>query len=254
MSLPRIPYHRCALALMARVPVPAIDESKTGLSPPLTPIEAVALQQRFLRDIAMNIGDICDAGRAEGVAVFTPARAESTLKELVPTGFKLFPQRGEALGEVLSNAIEDLLKRGFPSVCLINCDSPTLPRSFIEVAIESLTRPGDRMVLGPVDGGGSYLIGHKQPPGDLFDRITSSTSDIVVHTTTRAAANGLKVEMLPPWYEVKDAKTLNQLCLDLLGPDRRDRAYPAPFTRQYLAKLIETEGPGRISPGLTRRS
>ena len=251
MSVSRPPKYRCALALMARVPLPGIDETKTGLSPPLTSTEAEALQHRFVRDTAMNISDIVEAGRGEGVAVFTPARAESTVKELVPKGFKLFPQRGETLGNVLANSIDDLLKRGFSSVCLINCDSPTLPRTLIEVAIESLTRPGDRMVLGAVDGGGYYLIGLKQAPGDLFDRISSSTSNVVAHTTARAAAIGLKVEMLPPWYGVNNAKTLNRLCRDLLGPDRTDQAYPAPFTHQYLARLIETEGPEYISSGLS---
>jgi glycosyltransferase A (GT-A) superfamily protein (DUF2064 family) len=241
VSISRIPHYRCALALMAKVPMPAID-APMRLSPPLTAIEAAALQHRFLRDIAGNIEDIVDAGRAHGVVVFTPARAESTIKELVPKGFKLFPQRGEAPGTILSNAIEDLLDRGFPAVCLINGDSPTLPRRFIEVAIESLARPGDRIVLGPVDGGGYYLMGHKQPPGDLFDRITSATSDIVTHTTTRAAANGLKVEMLPPWYEVNDSKMLDRLYLDLLGPNRHRSAYPAPFTREYLTKLRPSTG------------
>jgi glycosyltransferase A (GT-A) superfamily protein (DUF2064 family) len=236
MSISQIPHYRCALALMATVPMPGIDAT-TRLSPPLTPTEAAALQHRFLRDISGNIGNIVDTGRAHGVIVFTPARSESTVKELVPKGFKLFPQRGETPGAILSNAIEDLLNRGFPAVCLINGHSPTLPRSFIEVAIESLARPGDRIVLGPVDGGGYYLMGHKQPPGDLLDRVTSGTSNIVAHTTTRAAANGLKVEMLPPWYEVNDAKTLHRLHLDLLGPDRPEKAYPAPFTREYLAKI-----------------
>ncbi len=253
MSVPQTPKYRCAVALMTEVPGPAIDDPKARLSPPLTSLEATALKHRFLRDMAANIDNLVDRGRAEGVVVFTPARAESLLRELVPKRFKLFPQRGESLGDVLANASEDLLNRGFPSVCLINSDSPTLSPSLLEVAIESLARPGDRIVLGAVDGGGFYLIGLKQGHRSIFERISSNASNVVAHITARAAADGLKVEMLPPWYDVSDAKTLSRLCEDLLGPDRRDRVYPAPFTRQFLAKLIETEGPGRISPGLSSR-
>ncbi len=64
----------------------------------------------------------------------------------------------------------------------------------------------------------------------------------------------LDFELLPPWYEVKDARDLNRLCKELLGPDRRDRAHTAPYTSQYLAKLIETYGPEYLSPDLSPRS
>lgn len=236
---------------MARVPSPGIDDAGT---PPLTPGEATALKHCFLRDLAASIGVVVDNGRAEGVVVFTPRSAESLLRELVPKDFKLFPQRGETPGEVLSNAVEDLLSRGFPAVCLVNSDSPTVPRAILEVAIESLSRPGDCMVLGAIDRGGYYLIGLKEGHRDLFARISSSTANIVTHTTARAAAMGLKLEMLPPWYEVKDARGLNRLCKELLGPDSRARAHTAPYTNQYLAKLIETYGLEHLSPDLSRRS
>jgi glycosyltransferase A (GT-A) superfamily protein (DUF2064 family) len=252
MSLPQTPYYRCALALIAKIPGHAVGDPKAQPSPPLTSSEAIALKHCFLRDMAATIGQIADAGRAEAVAFFTPSGAESVLRQMVPKGFKLFPQRGSRLGEVLANATEDLLNRGFPSVCLINADSVTLPRSFLTVAIESLARPGDRMVVGGVNRGGYYLIGLKDKHRSLFDRVSSNSSDVVLHTTTCAAGMGLKVEMLPPWYDVNDEKDLNRLCLELLGRDGRDKVQIAPYTRQYLAKLIETEGPSRISPSLAR--
>jgi hypothetical protein len=245
MSVPT-PNRRCALAIMAEVPSPGIDDART---PPLTAVEATALKHCFLRDLAAKISVEVDAGRAEPVVIFTPRRAESVLRELVPKDFKLFPQRGVTLGEVLSNAVDDLLSRGFPAVCLVNSDSPTVPRSLFEVAIGSLLRPGDCIVLGPLDRGGYHLIGLKERHPDLFERVSSSTANIVTHTTARAAATGLKLEMLPPWYEVKDARGLNRLCKELLGQDSRE-AHTAPFTRQYLARLIETYGPEHLSPGL----
>jgi glycosyltransferase A (GT-A) superfamily protein (DUF2064 family) len=251
MAVQQTTHHRCAVALMAQVPAPAIDDARI---PPLTPSEATVLKHCFLRDLAANISVLVDAGRAEAVVVFTPRRTESLLRELVPKNFKLFPQRGETPGEVLSNAVEDLLSKGFPAVCLVNSDGPTVPRAILDVAIESLARPGDSVVLGALDRGGYYLIGLKEGHRDLFERVSSNTANIVSHTTARAAAKGLKVEMLPPWYEVKDARGLNRLCKDLLGPDSRVRAHTAPYTTQYLAKLIETYGAEHLSPDLARLS
>jgi glycosyltransferase A (GT-A) superfamily protein (DUF2064 family) len=251
MAPARNAYYRCALALIAKVPGSTVGGSKAQPSPPLTPSEATALKHCFLRDLAASLGQIADAGRAEALAVFAPPSAESLLRQLVPEGFKLFPQRGYSLGEVLANATEDLLNRGYPSVCLINSDCVTLPRAFVNVAIESLARPEDRMVLGGIDRGGYYLIGLKEKHRNLFDRVSTNKSDLVLHTTTCAAGMGLKVEMLPPWYEVNDERNLNRLCVELLGKDSRDKIQTAPYTRQYLAKIIEAEGPKRISPGLT---
>lgn len=210
--------------------------------------------------MAANVAEIVDTGRAEGVIVFTPSGAEMSLREVVPRGFKLFAQRGETLGDRLSNATEDLLHRGFHSLCLIKCDSPTLPRSLLEVAIESLGHPGDRIVLGTAADGGYYLIGLKKPHRELFDRIARSRADVLAHTTALAAKMGLKVEVLPRWYNVDEAQTLDRLCGELFGSGRqmspsgrRDEAYYAPYTRQYLAKLIERAGP-RIWPGISPRS
>lgn len=250
MFVPQKTHHRCALALIARVPSPG-DDART---PPLTAAEATALKHCFLRDLSASIEVVVESGRAEGVVVFAPQRVELLVRELVPKEFKLFPQRGVTPGEILSNAVEDLLGRGFPSVCLVNSDSPTVPRAMLEVAIQSLSRPGDCMVLGAVDQGGYYLIGLKEAQRDIFNRVSLSTANIVTLTTVRAAAIGLKLEMLPPWFEVKDARGLNRLCKDLLGPNSRDRAQTAPYTCQYLARLIETYGPEHLSPDLVRRS
>src|SRR3990172_4330982 len=172
MALSETQRHRCALALMARVPVPDLGEFETRLSPPLSPEDAKALKICFLRDITASISNIIDSGRAEGAIIFTPTGAESALREIVPKGFKLFRQRGATLGDALANATEDLLNRGFPAVCLLNSYAPTVPRALIEVAIDSLSRPGERVVLGGVKGGGYYHIGLNQTHRDLFDRIS----------------------------------------------------------------------------------
>jgi hypothetical protein len=256
MALSETQRHRCALALVAKVPLPELGEIDSRLSPPLSPDDASALKFCFLRDITANLSNIIDSGRAEGAVIYSPAGAESALRELLPDGFKLFRQRGEKLGDALANATEDLLNRGFPAVCLLNSYAPTVPRALIEVAIDELSRPGDRVVLGGAKGGGYYLIGLNEPHRDLLDRISSGSANVVAHITASAARIGLKVEMLPTWYEVGDAITLKRLNEELLaasrqptGSGRRDKAPSAPYTRQFLAKLSETEHGRRILQG-----
>jgi len=233
---------RCALALMAKVPF--VGAVKTRLTPLLSTEEAATLSTCFLRDMTTNVFGLNSNG-TEGVVLYTPAGAEAFLHDLLPDGFKLIAQRGETLGQRLINAAADLLSNGFASVCLINSDSPTLPGEVLKTAASLLGQDGDRVVLGPSEDGGYYLIGLKHPHHELFERIAWSTAEVLAHTIERAAEINLPVEFLPTWYDVDDAATLRLLCeeLSLLSDGHDDRAqfrggFEAPHTRKYLAGLI----------------
>src|SRR5574341_552416 len=243
---------QCALGLMAKAPV--AGEVKTRLVPPLTSAEAAALNICFLRDMVTNITNIAADSRDEGLVVYTPVGAAGAFQGILPERFKFLAQRGESLGDRLCNATDDLLKDVYGSVCLINSDSPTLPRSVLDRAIESPVREGDRVVLGAADDGGDYLIGLKRAHRNLFDRIAWSTADVLAHTIERAAEIGLEVEMLPSWYDVDDAETLSRLCEELFATHQQDGAYAAPHTRAFLAALIEKEGSQRVCPKLSQRT
>ena len=236
------------------VKVPFAGAVKTRLTPPLTPEEAATLTACFLRDMTTNMGSLNAEGR-EGVVLYTPADAENLLRDLIPNGFRLFAQRGETLGERLINAAEDLLSNGFESVCLINSDSPTLPRKILGTAASRMAQDGDRVVLGPSRDGGYYLIGLKHPHRRLFERIAWSTADVLAHTVERAAQINLPIDFLPTWYDVDDAATLRLLCEELsLLPDGQESnaqfrgGFAAPHTRNYLAKLIAKDGRQRLTP------
>ena len=233
----------CALGLMAKAPLEG--EVKTRLVPPLTPREAAALNICFLRDMAANINSI---EAASGLVVYTPAGSESAFAGILPERFSFLAQRGAHLGERLCNATDDLLRQGFGAVCLINSDSPTLPRSILIRALELLTIEGDRVVLGAAEDGGYYLIGLKHAHRNLFNEIAWSTSDVLARTRQRAAEIDLPVELLPPWYDVDDAGTLSRLCEELLFTSPLNGAYPAPHTRAFLEAVVKSEGPQRICP------
>ena len=238
----------CALGLMAKAPL--AGEVKTRLVPPLTPDEAAALNVCFLRDMAANINSVSETEAAAGLVVYTPAESQSAFDGVLPEPFTLLAQRGTSLGERLCNATDDLLKQGYGAVCLINSDSPTLPRSILIRAIELLATAGDRVVLGAAEDGGYYLIGLKHAHENLFDGIAWSTADVLAHTKERAAEIDLQVEMLPPWYDVDDAETLNRLCEELFFTPSLNSAYPAPHTRAFLDFIVKTEGLERICPKL----
>jgi hypothetical protein len=121
-----------------------------------------------------------------------------------------------------------------------------LPTSFLIGAVEALSAPGDRVVLGPASDGGYYLIGLKRQHRRLFEDIAWSTERVFGQTLERAASIGLEVATLPTWYDVDDAASLQWLCVEVLhgrqpagcvGP-----AYAASETRSYLQGLIAADG------------
>lgn len=230
---------KCALAVMAKAPRPG--KVKTRLSPPLTTEQAAALNLCFLRDTARNISDVAATSAACGLICYTPVGDESLFDGLLPGGFALIAQRGDGFGERLLAAAEDILGCGFGAVCLINSDSPTLPAIALRQAVEALTRPGDRIVLGAASDGGYYLIGLKAPHSGPFANIHWSTSTVYAETVSAIATAGMEPVELPIWYDVDDGETLELLHDELLAgtppPFATVPGYPAPHSREFLLAL-----------------
>ena len=236
LSAPQVPHGFCALAVMTKAP--HAGRVKTRLVPPLAPGEAAELNKCFLRDTAAMISNVCSHCVAKGIAVYTPVGAESAYAGILPADFTLLPQRGEKFGERLYFAVEDLLKCGFDSVCLIDSDSPTVSPTNFERAVQVLAAPENRLVLGPSDDGGYYLIGLKKSDRRLFEQIDWSTERVFNQTIQRANDIELKVELLPTGYDVDDEAGLRRLGDELLKNEWGSNSEVAPSTRRFLATLV----------------
>ncbi len=230
---------QCAFVVMAKAPRPG--KVKTRLAPPLTPEQAAALNIAFLQDTTQNLAKACGHGLAAGIISYTPIGEEALFDGLLPTGFALIPQRGDTFGERLLNTAEDILACGYGSVCLIDSDSPTVPTAAFKQAIEALSRPGDRVVLGPSHDGGYYLIGLKRAHPTPFTNIHWSTHTVAAETRTRCREANLELLELPLWYDVDDAETLATLNNELLEatppPFATAAGYHASNTREFLLDL-----------------
>jgi len=231
----------CALTVMAKAP--RAGKVKTRLAPALGMDGSAAINICFLRDTTRNIAEVSADGDSSGLVCYTPVGDEAAFDGLLPEGFALIAQRGDAFGERLLAAAEDILSCGYGAVCLIDSDSPTLPQAALLQAVDELLKPGDRLVLGGSDDGGYYLIGLKQAHSAPFERITWSTESVYAETVERVRAAAIELVELPVWYDVDDAATLAVLEAELLEGKRPAFAtvdgYAATATREYLAKRAE---------------
>jgi len=229
----------CGVAVMAKASVPG--RTKTRLVPPLTFDQAARCNTAFLRDIADNILAASAEASIAGYIAYGPPDARSFFEEHVPREIALIEASYPSLGDCLDQAIAQLLARGHGAAVVVNCDSPTLPRSLLIQTTELLGRPGERVVLGPALDGGYYLLGVKARHPRLLENIAWSTERVAQQTLERAAELRLPVHMLPTWYDVDDLATLKMLLCELFeGQPFAPRLSPARahYTRAFMQSLL----------------
>jgi rSAM/selenodomain-associated transferase 1 len=197
---------------MAKRPAPG--QTKTRLCPPLSPERAAALYACFLDDVIARVAEAAElvSGLVPGIA-FTPAAAGAYFAALAP-GFDLAPQIGATLGERLDGVLSGATARGYDQVAAVNSDSPSLPVAYLMAAFAALDDPAVAVVLGPCDDGGYYLIGWKRPHPPLVRAVTMSAPDTLAQTLAVAGRAGLRVALLPPWYDVDSPADLARLAAD----------------------------------------
>ena len=132
-------------------------------------------------------------------------------------------------------------------MCLIDSDSPTLPAGALRAAVTELARTGERVVLGPSEDGGYYLIGMKRAE-PRFERITWSTERVYAETAERVRGAGVELVELPKWYDVDDAAMLAVLERELLTGEAASVRELCGFDAGGPAVLAERVGAvGKIS-------
>nr|WP_294523356.1 TIGR04282 family arsenosugar biosynthesis glycosyltransferase [uncultured Rhodopila sp.] len=238
---------------MAKAPRPGF--SKTRLCPPLQPDQAARLSAAFLRDITENIALAARDAPIAGYIAYAPAGAEASFEgHLAPgTGLLLadgsppMPPGVQGFGRSLLHAIMAMLELGHGSAVVLNSDSPTLPTALLARTAAALAGDGDRVVLGPADDGGYYLLGMKAAYAHLFADIAWSTDSVAETTRLRAAQLGLEVVELPSWYDVDDQAALDRLLRETETPAISNGLLPyaAPVTAVAMSRIgLRTTNPG----------
>jgi rSAM/selenodomain-associated transferase 1 len=232
-----------ALIIMAKRPIPG--RTKTRLVPPLTEEQAAELYTYFLRDaleLARSLPQVTP------FIAYTPADEHTAayFRDFAPD-FQLISQVGTTLGERLDHVISHCLHAGFNPVAAMNSDSPTLPAAFVHDGFSRLAAPDVDLILGPCQDGGYYLIGVKKPPSRVVRDVQMSTDQVLIDTLQIAAEEALKVQLLPPWFDVDSMDDLQRL--------RSTSAYAQAsglHTRRYLESRVHRTMKG-MPPGTIRK-
>src|SRR5690606_16916163 len=166
----------CALLVFAKEP--RSGAVKTRLVPFVTEGEAAAVYAAFLEDAASQFAVVA----AEvGCDIRYHIIGNHVVPDPIPRTAIRLAQEGDDLGSRMSNAFSDAFAAGYGRVVIVGTDHPTLPSAFLVRAFTELDQPS-RVVIGPSDDGGYYLLGMNAFYPALFEGMTYSHPDVFSET------------------------------------------------------------------------
>jgi rSAM/selenodomain-associated transferase 1 len=131
--------------------------------------------------------------------VYAPAGAREYFASLAADDYTLENQAEGELGQRLAQFMKRHLEGG-NRVVVLGSDSPTVPAEYVVRAFDELERAD--VVLGPATDGGYYLIGCRARCPPLFENMPWGGREVLQETVTRIRAAGLRLGLLPPWYDI----------------------------------------------------
>jgi rSAM/selenodomain-associated transferase 1 len=110
--------------------------------------------------------------------------------------FPMYLQSGADLGQRMLNAASDVKGNDITGrIVIIGSDCPYMQKYHIENAFVELNN--QKLVLGPSEDGGYYLIGFQEINESLFNEILWSTGVVMSETIEKAKAIGWNHSLLP---------------------------------------------------------
>ncbi|MFC2124296.1 TIGR04282 family arsenosugar biosynthesis glycosyltransferase [Bacteroidota bacterium] len=182
---------------------PEAGKVKTRLAMEVGNIRALEIYNELLTRTWMVTRDI----EVKKTVYYTEALVVNDLWD--EGGFQKAQQRGNDIGERMSEALNESFKLGYKKICLIGSDIYNLESIILLTAFEQLDNKD--VVLGPAEDGGYYLIGMKNFEPTLFTGKKWSSSTVFHDTLEDINKGGLSVALLPELIDIDTAEDLNKV-------------------------------------------
>jgi rSAM/selenodomain-associated transferase 1 len=222
------------LAVFARAP--ELGRVKTRLCPPLTNEQALELHMALVADSLDHFGRVERPELEHGLFLSQPLLDPQDLT--VPEAWTVSIQVDGDLGRRLASLFYSAFQRDVARLVVLGSDSPTLPLEVIHEAFDELGRR--KVVVGPAEDGGFYLLGASAWLPELFQNIQWGTAEVLSQTTAVLARQKLDFTTLIPWYDVDRGKDLDKLRQEI---DYLKRAAPDLVPVRVAAVLTSSEAP-----------
>jgi len=127
-----------------------------------------------------------------------------------------FPQKGNSLGEKISEAFEHSFSKGFKNTIIIGSDCIELNPDIISRAFNYLSNDSD-CVIGPANDGGYYLIGLKSRNSPIiFENIVWSSDSVFAETIKKINFLNLQCIILDELNDIDEIDDVDDNVVELV--------------------------------------
>jgi len=186
--------------------VPEKGRVKTRLSVFLNDTFVLKLYKGLVKDTL----DVIETS-GDNALYFWPPGKKEVLQKWLGNKYAFAVQKGDNLGQKMSNAFVDMFEKGYTYALLIGTDIPELSVNMITLAYQELQTAD--AVIGPSDDGGYYLIGFQKSEfsKNVFEGIDWSTTLVLNQTLGNMERESIQYHLLPGLNDIDTPKDFDAL-------------------------------------------
>lgn len=189
--------------------VPRAGQAKTRLIPALGEHGAAEFQWRLLARLLGELRHGAEQGLWRLRVYYCGTEGLERLRSMAGEGVVFVEQADNAdLGARMRAALERELGAGAPAVGLMGSDLPEATASVVAEALGLLEDPAVDVSLCPVEDGGYWFVGLKQPFPQLFKGTTYGGASVFEDALAACAAHGRTVATGPRLHDVDTPEDL----------------------------------------------
>ena len=189
--------------------VPRAGQAKTRLIPALGEHGAAEFQWRLLARLLGELRHGAEQGLWRLRVYYCGTEGFERLRSMAGEGVVFVEQADNAdLGARMRAALERELGAGAPAVGLMGSDLPEATASVVAEALGLLEDPAVDVSLCPVEDGGYWFVGLKQPFPQLFKGTTYGGASVFEDALAACAAHGRTVATGPRLHDVDTPEDL----------------------------------------------
>lgn len=189
--------------------VPKAGQAKTRLIPALGEHGAAEFQWRLLARLLGELRHGAEQGLWRLRVYYCGTEGFERLRSMAGKGVVFVEQADNAdLGARMRAALERELGAGAPAVGLMGSDLPEATASVVAEALGLLEDPAVDVSLCPVEDGGYWFVGLKQPFPQLFKGTTYGGASVFEDALAACAAHGRTVATGPRLHDVDTPEDL----------------------------------------------
>ena len=189
--------------------VPKAGQAKTRLIPALGEHGAAEFQWRLLARLLGELRHGAEQGLWRLRVYYCGTEGFERLRSMAGKGVVFVEQADNAdLGARMRAALERELGAGAPAVGLMGSDLPEATASVVAEALGLLEDPAVDVSLCPVEDGGYWFVGLKQPFPQLFEGTVYGGASVFEDALAACAAHGRAVAAGPRLHDVDTPEDL----------------------------------------------